>query len=63
MILVANGQRIVDSDDVPELIDKASPGDRIALEVWRKGAKRLLVAALDELTDVALLIQRRDAKR
>ncbi|MDB5927076.1 MAG: protease Do [Betaproteobacteria bacterium] len=48
VILRANGQSIVESDDLPELVDKASPGDRLALELWRKDAALNLVATLGQ---------------
>jgi serine protease Do len=48
VILRANGQPIVESDDLPELVDKASPGDRLALDVWRKKAPLHLVATLGQ---------------
>ena len=32
----------------PELVDKASPGDRLALELWRKDAALNLVATLGQ---------------
>jgi serine protease Do len=48
VILRANGQPIAESDDLPELVDKASPGDRLALELWRKDAALNLVATLGQ---------------
>jgi len=32
-----NGQKIVASGDLPALVALASPGDKVALEVWRQG--------------------------
>ena len=48
VILRANSQPIVESGDLPELVDKAAPGDRLALEVWRNDASLTLVATLGQ---------------
>jgi serine protease Do len=48
VILRANGEPIVESDDLPELVDKLSPSDRLALEVQRNGATLNVVATLGE---------------
>jgi serine protease Do len=53
VILRANGQAITDSGDLPALVDRASPGDKLALEVWRNGAVRQVAATLGEATPVA----------
>jgi serine protease Do len=53
VILKANGQPIVESGDLPALVDKASPGERFTLEVWRSGAPRELGAVLGEAKQVA----------
>ncbi|HEY0338892.1 MAG TPA: Do family serine endopeptidase [Burkholderiales bacterium] len=48
VILRANSQPIVESGDLPELVDKAAPGDRLALEVWRNDASLTLLATLGQ---------------
>jgi serine protease Do len=48
VILRADGQPIVGSDDLAEMVDKAAPGDRLTLEVWRKNARLQLVATLGQ---------------
>jgi serine protease Do len=48
VILKANGQPIGESGDLPALVDKAKPGDRLALEVWRSGGMHELAAVLGE---------------
>jgi serine protease Do len=48
VVLRANGQAIGESDDLAELVDKASPGDRLGLEVWRKDGLLNLVATLGQ---------------
>jgi serine protease Do len=53
VILKANGQPIVESGDLPALVDKASPGERLTLEVWRSGQTRELGAVLGEAKQVA----------
>jgi serine protease Do len=53
VILKANGQAIADSGELPALVDRASPGDKLTLEVWRNGAPRELPATLGEAKQVA----------
>jgi serine protease Do len=48
VILEANGQAIGESGELPALVDRASPGDKLALEVWRNGAARRIAATLGE---------------
>jgi serine protease Do len=48
VILKANGQPIDQSGDLPALVDKARPGERLALEVWRHGKSVALSATLGE---------------
>jgi serine protease Do len=48
VILEANGQAIGESGDLPALVDRAAPGDKLALEVWRNGAARRIAATLGE---------------
>jgi serine protease Do len=53
VILKANGQAIGDSGDLPTLVDRASPGDKLTLGVWRNGTTREVVATLGEAKQVA----------
>ena len=48
VILKANGQPIDQSGDLPALVDKARPGERLTLEVWRHGKSVALTATLGE---------------
>ena len=48
VVLTANGQTIDRSGNLPAIVGLAQPGDRIALEVWRHGARRSLQARLDD---------------
>lgn len=48
VILKANGQPITESGDLPALVDKATPGETIKLEVWRRGSTHELAATLGE---------------
>jgi serine protease Do len=48
VILKANGQPIHDSGDLPAIVDKTSPGQRITLEVWRNRKTVELAATLGE---------------
>jgi serine protease Do len=51
VIRQVNGQRIVSSGDLPALIALASPGDKLAIEVWRKGGSEKLEASLAKTGD------------
>ena len=46
VILKANGTSIVDSGDLSVLIGMAKPGDKLGLDVWRRGESRSVVARL-----------------
>ena len=46
VIRKAAGQPVVSSGDLPAIVSQSSPGDQIALEVWRKGSKVQLTAQL-----------------
>jgi serine protease Do len=54
VIRKVDGQRIVSSGDLPAIIGMAAPGDRIKLEVWRKGAAQELEARLGSADDKPL---------
>ncbi|MGE0497747.1 MAG: Do family serine endopeptidase [Ramlibacter sp.] len=46
-----NGQPIVSSSDLPAFIGLASPGDKVQLDIWRKGGGMNVVATLGGLGD------------
>ncbi|MBV8619095.1 MAG: DegQ family serine endoprotease [Curvibacter sp.] len=46
VIRQVNGQRLVSSGDLPALIALAQPGDKVQLEVWRKGGVENISARL-----------------
>jgi serine protease Do len=48
VILKANDLPIVDSGDLPAVVDKAAPGEAMKLEVWRRGTMHELGATLGE---------------
>src|SRR5450830_1874046 len=51
VIRQVNGQRIVSSGDLPALIALASPGDKVSIDVWRKGSTEKLQAQLVKVGD------------
>ena len=51
VIRKAAGQPVISSGDLPAIISKSMPGDRIPLEVWRKGSKVQLTAELGSAQD------------
>ncbi len=53
VILSFKGQPIVASGDLPALVDQSSPGDRIAMEVWRSGKREQLSVTLGDANDRA----------
>ena len=53
VILKADGKPIVASGDLPALIGEASPGDKVALEVWRQGKREEITARLGDASDKA----------
>jgi serine protease Do len=46
VVLMANGQPIVDSGDLPAIIGEAKPGTAMKLQIWREGHKEELSAKL-----------------
>jgi serine protease Do len=46
VIRKANGEPVVASGDLPAIVNRSRPGDRIQLEVWRRGDKVQLTAQL-----------------
>jgi len=51
VILKVDGQPIVSSGDLPAIIGQMTPGQKVALEVWRKGAPEQLSAKLADASD------------
>jgi serine protease Do len=46
-----DGQAIVGSGDLPAFVGQALPGQKVTLEIWRKGASRTLNATLGDASD------------
>jgi serine protease Do len=51
VILKVNGLPIVASSDLPALIGATAPGDKVDMEVWRKGKSEHLTAKLMDAND------------
>ncbi|PZQ78087.1 MAG: peptidase [Variovorax paradoxus] len=51
VILKVDGQPIVTSGDLPAIIGQMMPGQKVSLEVWRKGAPEELSAKLADASD------------
>jgi len=60
VIRKVDGRSIVSSGDLPAIISLAKPGDRIALEVWRKGEARTIDARLGNANADAQAVARDD---
>jgi serine protease Do len=60
VIRKVDGRAIVSSGDLPAIISLAKPGDRIALEVWRKGEARTIDARLGNANADAQAVARDD---
>jgi serine protease Do len=58
--LAVNGHVVDLSGDLPAVVGLAQPGDPIALDIWRQGARRTLHARLDDAT--ARTIPKADAR-
>jgi serine protease Do len=48
-----NGQKIISSGDLPAMVSLATPGDKVALEVWRQGKTVNLTGKLGNASDRA----------
>ncbi|HSV50893.1 MAG TPA: DegQ family serine endoprotease [Burkholderiaceae bacterium] len=46
VIRKVDGQRVVSSGDLPAIIGMAAPGDKVTLEIWRKGSAAEITARL-----------------
>ena len=51
VIRKVDGKPVVSSADLPAAIALAAPGDKVKLEVWRKGGSRELTATLANISD------------
>ena len=51
VIRKVDGQPIVASGDLPAIIGQMTPGQKVSIEVWRKGAPETLSAKLAEASD------------
>ncbi len=62
VIRKVDGKTITSSGDLPAIISLASPGDRIALEIWRKGRAQQIDAQLGSARENAQQVARSDAQ-
>lgn len=53
-----DGHAIVGSGDLPAYVGQALPGQKVTLEVWRKGASKTLSATLGDASDKAAKVAR-----
>jgi serine protease Do len=60
VIRKADGQRVVSSGDLPAIIGMGTPGDKIKLEIWRKGKAEELSAQLGSADDKAAKVAQAD---
>lgn len=60
VIRSVNGQPIVASGDLPALIGQSTPGEKVALEVWRAGKREELTAKLGDANDKAERVAKAD---
>ncbi|MCZ2495959.1 Do family serine endopeptidase [Xylophilus sp. Kf1] len=56
VIRKVDGKPVVSSSDLPAAIALATPGDKVRLEVWRKGGSRELTATLGNISDKAVAV-------
>ncbi len=60
VIRKVDGKPVVSSGDLPALISLATPGEKVKLEVWRKGRPEELTAKLGNASDKAAKVARSD---
>jgi serine protease Do len=53
VIRKVNGQPVVSSGDLPAIIGMASPGEKVKLDIWRKGSAQDITAQLGSADDKA----------
>ncbi|MYM73148.1 Do family serine endopeptidase [Duganella sp. FT134W] len=51
VIRALNGQKIISSADLPSVVGLSTPGDKIALEIWRQGKPLQVTATLGNAAD------------
>ena len=56
VIRKVDGEPIVASGDLPALIGQKKPGTKVALEIWRQGAREELTAKLGDASDKATAV-------
>ena len=62
VIRKVDGRVIASSGDLPAIIGMAAPGDKIALEVWRKGEAQQIDARLGNAKDSAQQVAKADSQ-
>ena len=55
VIRKVDGKPVVSSADLPAAIALAAPGDKVTLQVWRKGGSREITATLANISDKAVV--------
>ncbi|MGO4378588.1 DegQ family serine endoprotease [Pseudoduganella sp. RAF19] len=60
VIRAMNGQKIIQSGDLPAMVALAAPGDKISLEVWRQGKTVTLDGKLGNASDRSNLASAQD---
>ncbi len=62
VIRKVDGRVITSSGDLPAIISMAAPGDKVALEVWRKGEAQQIDAQLGNARDSAQQLAKSDSQ-
>jgi serine protease Do len=52
VILQANRQTIISSNDLPALIGNSAPGEKVVLEIWRQGKQVEFTAKLEDASEM-----------
>ncbi|MDM0114259.1 DegQ family serine endoprotease [Variovorax sp. J22R133] len=60
VVLKVDGTPVVSSGDLPAAISLSSPGDKVKLEVWRKGGTKEITAQLGNASDKAAKVASAD---
>lgn len=60
VIRKVNGQAIVSSGDLPAVIGRATPGEKVTLEIWRQGQREELTATLGDASEKATQVAKTD---
>jgi serine protease Do len=51
IILKFDGKAVAESGDLPRMVGSTRPGNKVVVQVWRKGASRELTATVGEIPD------------